>query len=133
MISQRAFLGASILAAASLLGCSNSDPVPQTAGQKVDVAIDKAQDKLDDAKRAAAEAARVTGNALTDSTITAAVKTQLAADPDLRLLDIQVETDAGRARLQGTAPNIAARDRATQIASAVSGVNAVDNQLSVTP
>lgn len=125
--------------ALALPGCSRREEA-QTAGQQVDAAIAKADEKIDaaqaaierdteQAKKATAEAARAAGEVLTDSAITAQVKASLAGDADLRTLDVSVETQAGRVSLRGTAPDAAARNRATQIAAAVKGVAAVDNQL----
>lgn len=125
--------------ALALPGCSRREEA-QTAGQQVDAAIAKADEKVESAqaaierdteqaKKAAGEAARAAGEVLTDSAITAQVKASLAGDADLRTLDVSVETQAGRVSLRGTAPDAAARNRATQIAAAVQGVGAVDNQL----
>lgn len=128
------------LAAVLALGaCNRRDETP-TAGQQVDAAIAKADEKVDaakatverdaaQAKQAADEAARAAGEVLADSAITAKVKASLAADPDLSTLDVSVETQSGRVSLRGTAPDAAARNRATQLTAAVTGVAAVDNQL----
>jgi osmotically-inducible protein OsmY len=125
-------VGTSMLAAIALLGCDRAAP-PQTAGQRVDTVIEKTQDKLEDIKTSAANAAKTTSRALDDTAITAGVKAGLAGDPDLKTLDIRVETKDGRTSLHGSAPNAAARDRAQQIASAVTGVISVDNQLAIKP
>lgn len=136
--SALAVLG-TLAVALALPGCSRREEA-QTAGQQVDAAIAKADEKIDaaqaaierdteQAKKATAEAARAAGEVLTDSAITAQVKASLAGDADLRTLDVSVETQAGRVSLRGTAPDAAARNRATQIAAAVKGVAAVDNQL----
>ncbi|MEY2897836.1 MAG: hypothetical protein RL669_2105 [Pseudomonadota bacterium] len=124
------FLGGVLLAAIALAGCNRQEP-PTTAGQKLDTAIEKTKDTTQDATKSAGDAARATGTAINDTAITAAVKGKLAADPDLKMLDISVETTAGRTVLQGTAPNSASRDRATTLAAAVSGVSDVDNRLTV--
>jgi hyperosmotically inducible protein len=128
------------LAAVLALGaCNRRDETP-TAGQQVDAAIAKADEKVDaaratverdaeQARQAAGEAARAAGEVLADSAITAKVKASLAADPDLSTLDVSVETQSGRVSLRGTAPDAAARNRATQLTAAVTGVAAVDNQL----
>lgn len=118
--------------ALALTGCSRETP-PKTAGERLDTAIEKTQDKLGEAKQSAEDAAKATGTAITDTAITGAVKTQLAADPDMKMADISVETRSGRTVLQGKVPNESARERATRIAAAVTGVNSVDNQLEVRP
>lgn len=141
-----------LFAAVSLSACNRRDD-SQTAGQKVDSAIAKADEKVDaakdamardataaqaaasqamgEARQATGDAARATGELLSDSAITTRIKASLVADAELKLRDISVETQAGRAALRGTAPNAGARDRASQLASAVQGVVAVDNQLTV--
>jgi len=72
-----------------------------------------------------------TGDAIGDAAITASVNAELARDNDLSALGIDVDTDNGNVKLSGTAPNEAARERATQLASSVRGVTSVDNQLRV--
>jgi osmotically-inducible protein OsmY len=126
------FATTALLASLALAGC-NPQPASQTVGQRTDAAVERSQEKLEEAKKSAGEATQAAGTALTDTAITASVKAQLAADPDLKMLDISVETEAGRTRLRGTAPTEAARERATRIAGAVSGVASVDNELSVKP
>jgi len=68
-----------------------------------------------------------------DAVITTSVNAELAKDPSLSATKIDVDTVAGRVALRGTAPSLSARDRATQLASAVKGVVSVDNQLTVEP
>lgn len=66
-----------------------------------------------------------------DAAITTAVNAKLAQDKSLSALRIDVDTVNGRVSLRGTAPDAAARERATTLASAVDGVVSVDNQLTV--
>ena len=49
----------------------------------------------------------------------------------LSALKINVDTTGGRVVLRGTAPDTASRERATVLASAVSGVVSVENALTV--
>lgn len=134
----RIVVGSALLAALALAGCNRNEP--ETVGERVDSAIGKAADKMDAAgarieegvEQAQASIERATDSAaqaLSDTGLTAAIKARLAADDDLKVLQISVETQAGRATLKGTAPDAAARDRATQLAGAVEGVVSVDNQL----
>lgn len=131
---------ATAFAALALTGCDQRDDA--TVGQQVDSTIaqaergaDKAGDKMAeagrDAKDATADAVRDAGNAVSDAAITASVNAELAKDPALSSLQIDVDTSGGRVALKGTAPDEAARDRAAQLAQAVDGVTAVDNQLTV--
>lgn len=148
----RAALAASLALVLGLSACGARDD-ERSAGQKVDAAIAKADEKTDaakaelerdaqraqqaatqamaDSKQAAGNATRAVGDAVTDTAITAEVKARLAADPDLKLLDVKVETDAGRTVLRGSAPTADARDRASRIAAEVKGVTGVDNELVV--
>jgi osmotically-inducible protein OsmY len=66
-----------------------------------------------------------------DIAITARIKTELAKDPSLSALRIDVDTREGLVSLTGSAPDNAARERATRVAAAVKGVLSVDNLLVV--
>lgn len=127
-ISRGAALAAALLLAGTLGACNRRDD-SQTAGQKVDAAVAKADEKLDEAKASAAKAMDSAATAAADTAITGAIKAGLAADAELKSVDVNVETSEGRVVLRGVAPDGAARDRATQFATAVKGVVAVDNQL----
>jgi hyperosmotically inducible periplasmic protein len=127
----------------ALMAC-NKAPDDQSAGQKVDAAIAKVDASTDaakaqiersaeDAKKSAGEATQAAATAMSDAALTVGVKASLAGDPELKATDIEVDTVSGRTALHGKAPNSAARERATQLASAVAGVQAVDNQLTVAP
>jgi len=84
-----------------------------------------------DAKTVPAGAAAAVADQASDAAITAAVKAELARDSQLGLLRIEVDTLDGRVVLRGNAPDAAARERATMLAGAVSGVVAVENLLAV--
>ncbi|MEO8154209.1 MAG: BON domain-containing protein [Rhizobacter sp.] len=130
-----------VAAALSLGACQRNDP-DRTAGQKLDSTMASAEQKAkelksdmkqetseakDDINRATAAA----GDKVKDLSITASINAQLARDAELSALHINVDTSAGRVVLRGTAPNDAARERATSLASSISGVLGVDNQLTV--
>ncbi len=70
---------------------------------------------------------------LSDASITASVKTALAADPKLSAVKIDVDTQGGVVSLEGPAPDLQSRERAEILASAPEGVLRVDNRLVVTP
>lgn len=147
-------LAAASLAAVLALGlgaCSRDDG--RTPGQKLDSAIGSAEQKMDQAKadadrgldkakagaEAAAErsadavknAADTVTDKVSDAAITVAVNAELAKDPTLSALKIDVDTREGRVVLNGSAPDTASRERATQLAAAVKGVSSVDNRLAV--
>lgn len=68
-----------------------------------------------------------------DAAITAQVNARLTGDSDLSALGIDVDTSGGRVVLKGSAPNTAARERATMLARGVDGVVGVDNELRIEP
>lgn len=72
-------------------------------------------------------------SAITDTGITAAVKTALAADPALSALKVEVNTSNGVVQLDGPAPDAKARERAGVLAAAPDGVREVNNRLVVPP
>jgi osmotically-inducible protein OsmY len=136
-----------LLAMLALAGCSKRDDM-QTARTNDDTAVVQGQptagesaskavqDAKDATKKAAADikdasknAADQATNKVSDALITTAVNAELAKDPKLSALRINVDTDSGRVALKGTAPDAEAKDRATQLASNVKGVVSVDNQL----
>ena len=136
-----AALIAAVSAAASLAACDRGQqPDSRTTGQKIDSAMSKAEQKIDsaknemaqgatDAKRDMKSAATDAKNAVNDAAITASINAKLASDKELSALRINVDTVDGRVALRGSAPNVSARDRATQLASSVDGVRSVENQL----
>lgn len=114
----------------------------ETAGQKVDSAIAKTERAGADAKAKSESAAASTKDAMKDAgasvagavddaSITAAVSTGLAKDPDLSAIKIDVDTKGGTVSLSGPAPNASAKARAEEIAKSVKGVSAVNNNLEV--
>lgn len=145
-------LTAALVAAFALSAC-NRNAEDQTAGQKVDEAVarteqkaedtraemnrdaDRAkqsvQESTEDAKRAVAEASGKATAAVSDAAITTAINAELAKDDKLSATKINVDTSQGRVALRGTAPDPEAKDRATRIAANVKGVMSVDNLLTV--
>ena len=83
------------------------------------------------AESLAKEAAAKAGDKIDDLSITAAVSSGLAKDPDLSAFTINVDTKDGVVTLNGSAPTPAARDRATAIAKEAKGVHSVENKLLV--
>ncbi len=141
-------------ASLALAGCNRADPVvartdtaptapvttpaptaPVTPPVATTPSTDTAKADADRAVANATDAARNAGDAagtkVADAVITTSVNAELVKDKALSALKIDVDTSGGRVALKGTAPNQQARDRATQLASAVKGVVSVDNQLRV--
>jgi hyperosmotically inducible periplasmic protein len=139
-----------VLLALSACGKQNED---RTVGQQIDSAVAKteqaaknatseakssmasAEAKIEQsgaqAKESAKEAAATMGEKFDDASITASVSAGLAKDPELSAIKIDVDTKNGVVNLSGPAPTTNARERATEIAKAVKGVNSVNNQLTV--
>lgn len=68
-----------------------------------------------------------------DTGITVKVREALAADATLAAVPIAVSTDHGVVKLEGQAPDAQAKDRATVVAAATTGVRGVDNRLTLPP
>lgn len=115
---------AAVAATFALAACDRGATDNRTAGERVDATVAAVEDKAREVRSEASTAAR-------DAAITAEVNAQLAKDPALSALRIDVDTDAGRVALKGSAPSAEAKDRATQLARTVEGVTDVDNQLVV--
>lgn len=141
-------LAAVLVLPALLAGCGDRDD-GRTVGQRIDSALGRAgqaargvreggHEAAQDARtavmgagREAREAASAAGAKIDDAAITSKVKSGLAADKDLSALSINVDTHEGVVTLRGTAPTVAARSRAGEIARHVKDVRAVENQLQV--
>lgn len=145
MINPRALtltpLLVSLAATLTLVACNRVEK-PRTAGQVLDQSVEQVEQKAKEvsaevragsekAAEAVADSSVTAAKAVRDAAITVEVKALLAKDPDLSALRIDVDTAGGRVALRGTAPTAGARERAAQLALAVSGVTGVDNQLAV--
>jgi hyperosmotically inducible periplasmic protein len=122
--------------ALSLAACGERED-ERTIGQRIDSTVNQvernAESMTADARSAADKASTEVIDKVKDAAITTSINAELAKDKDLSALKIDVDTQNARVRLSGTAPDAAARDRATALARAVDGVVAVDNQLVVSP
>ncbi len=76
---------------------------------------------------------REVGEALDDATITAKVKAALLQAPDVKGLDVKVETDKAVVQLSGFVANQTQIDKALEVAKGVRGVREVQNKMSVKP
>jgi vacuolar-type H+-ATPase subunit H len=129
-------------AALALAACGRDDG--RTVGQQIDSAVAKTERSIDKAgtetrqgveqAKAAVEqstqqainnanaAVDKAAQAATDARITSEIHGRLAKDSSLSTLRINVDTEAGRVTLQGDAPSVQARDRASQLAATIEGV-----------
>lgn len=148
--SRSLLLPCALVVVTALAACGkNSDD--QTVGQKLDTTIAKTEQAAADAKAKAetsigkaentmkdaankaetsvkSTADKVT-NSMDDVSITTAVSAELVRDPDLSALKINVDTKNGSVVLNGSAPTLVAKEKATTLAKAVKGVMSVDNKL----
>lgn len=102
------------LAAAAAIGLSGASTLAlaeQTLGQKTDRAIEK------------------TGDYVSDSALTAKVKTALIAETKLESMKINVESTAGVVTLSGEVPDKASITLAENVVEQVEGVKTVHNKL----
>ena len=113
-------LAVAMAAVLALTACDQRSSNPSTAtapatdaGQKVAAATDKVVAVVD------------------DSALTAKVKAALIAEPGLKSLQIGVDTKNGTVTLSGSVDSAMSKDRAKEIASSVSGVASVVDQLTV--
>lgn len=96
-------------------------------------AVEAVKEAGTEAREAVASAGTAIGQAVDDATVTATVSAQLARDPELSAIRIDVDTQGGAVTLSGPAPSAEARARAEDIAKAVNGVSSVTNKLEVKP
>ena len=113
------------LAAGTLLmvGCDQRAPAG-SATAKMDGAADKVGATV-------SNAADKTATVAEDAAITAKVKAAILAEPGLKSLEINVDTNGATVTLSGKVDNADLRERAKQIASSTSGVKGVVDQLAV--
>ena len=71
------------------------------------------------------------GMQVDDTVITTSVKTALLADPDIKSLDISVQTVKGEVQLSGVVNNQSQIDQASQIARNTRGASSVKNELRI--
>jgi hyperosmotically inducible protein len=140
-IQKKTVLTASSLAVLLALGaCGRNDDA--TVGQKMDSAVTKTEqaraevksdvsDATASASSATKEMGASAGERIDDATITSKVNAELATDKDLSAIRIDVDTRDGVVTLSGPAPSATARERASELARSVKGVNSVNNQLTI--
>ncbi len=98
---------------------------------KIANAGDKVERSADNLASSVKGAATTASRAISDSTITAKVKSALIADKDVKSIDIKVETMEGIVTLNGEASSRAQADKAESIARTVDGVKTIDNRIDI--
>jgi len=120
-----------LVASAALAGCNKVDQ--DAAKNSADRTVAQVDQKARQLGNETKDAVQKVGDKIDDAVITAGVKTEIAKDPDLSALKINVDTSDGKVALRGTAPSNLAKEHATTLAAGVKGVTDVDNRLSVEP
>ncbi len=129
---------AALVAAATVLALSACDQKPSVNAGETAAAVDRKGAAADAGKAAAtpgpapATAAPKAGESSATSenaALAAKVKSALAAEPELKVLAIDVNASGGTVMLFGTADTRANRERAGKVASGVQGVKSVQNNL----
>lgn len=120
---------ATCVAVFGLAACSRDES--RTVGQSVDKAMADAKTQTESTRASAENAAKAVATGAADATITVKINAALVAEPGLKVMKVDVDTQDGRVRLMGVAPDAAARDRTTAVVRAIEGVKDVDNQLRV--
>jgi hyperosmotically inducible protein len=125
-------IGISMLFVFGLAACNKPGPA-ETAGKKIDQSADKVGEKIgaaaDKVETKMAEQSAKAGVAIDDTEITAKIKAAFFAEPGLKTLQISVDTIKGMVTLSGSVDSTQVSHRAQELASAVAGVNKVDNRL----
>lgn len=89
--------------------------------------------KQPEAQPAAAQtttpATTTVGTEIDDTVVTSRVKSALLADPEIKSLDLKVETRSGEVMLSGFVANQTQIDRALSVAKGVEGVKVVSNKM----
>ena len=125
--------GISLLLGVGLAACDSAPGPAESAGRKIDQTANEASTKIAETVDKVADQidqkSVQTGAAIDDAEITSKVKAAIFAEPGLKTLQISVDTVNGVVTLSGSVDSPAAIERAKGLASAVSGVKAVDNRL----
>lgn len=102
--------------------------VAATAAARTDRAVENAGDRTENAGERMADNS---GNAVSDTAITTKVKAGLFKEPDLKGMDIKVETEQGVVMLSGFVASKSEADRAVRLAKEVDGVKSVKSAIKV--
>jgi len=103
------------------------------ASQSMRRAGDSAESAASDTGQAIKHAYHGTVTAMSDTTITAKVKTALHENKVTKDADIHINTVAGIVTLKGVVPSAEAASTAQQLAQATNGVKEVRNELTMAP
>lgn len=142
MISKPAAAGAVLALMFAASGCNQTTSPPNIARNPPSAAAPTAPPAESHATAPSSPArspgvaeatGREVGEALDDATITAKVMSALFQAPDVKVLDVKVETDKAVVQLSGFVASQAQMDKAVEVAKGVRGVREVLNKMSVKP
>jgi osmotically-inducible protein OsmY len=122
-----------LIAPTALFGIVLSVPAfaQETAGQDMRQAGHEMKQAGADTAMAAKDVAHGTARATKDTAITAAVKSKLATDNEVKASAIHVRTRGGIVTLAGKVPSPEIAQHVQQLAEQTDGVKSVNNQLMV--
>ena len=127
-------LGLSVVIIGSLAACDKPGSA-ESAGKKIDESVENSARKMNETAERVGEKmenqSEKAGVAIDDAAITTKVKAAIFAEPNLKSLQISVDTVGGVVTLTGSVNSSADSDRAKAVAAAVEGVKNVDNHLAV--
>ena len=128
---KQAGLMACAFVALTAAGAVAQDTPPDKPKQTQIVIKDDATPKAKKAAKAAENAAKKTGDAVTDTSITTAVKTRLMKDKVARGTSIDVDTTDGVVTIAGSVPTEADKARIRKLVENTTGVKSVTDDLTV--
>ena len=140
MIPKPAVAGAVLALMFAASGCNQTAPPPNISPSPPNAATPTAPPAESQAIAPSSSArspgpaeatGREVGEALDDATITTKVKAALLQAPDVKGLDVGVETDKAVVQLSGFVASQAQIDKAVEVAKGVRGVREVQNKMSV--
>ena len=105
--------------------------VAQNAGQAIDQATEKAGVAMDATREAVGEKAEQVGDYLSDAAITTKIKTEILADPLLKVFQVHVITTDRAVVLSGEVDSQQSIARCKEIAGGVKSVKSVTSALVV--
>lgn len=107
----------------------------ETAGKKIDQVAENVSNAVsnsaDNTGKVIAQQSKAAGQVMTDSEITAKIKSILLNEPGLQSLKITVSTSKGIVTLSGSADTEANADKAIKLSESVSDVKSVKNKLAI--
>lgn len=112
-------------------GTAATDSSGNTAGAGTSSTAGSSMAPSDTSGASDASSSKTMGTAVEDSVITAKIKTALLGDPDVKSLDITVDTSKGEVVLSGVVDNKSQIEKAEKVAQNIEGVQKVNNKLAV--